>query len=302
MQEADIAAAQEEERLRQRKLTGKGRRSHPDEPAGADQEQMDDLSKKKSLHHRTTSKFPLMSGYDTDHQDYCEVCQQGGEIMLCDTCPRAFHLVCLDPELEEAPEGIWSCPHCEKEGVVAASRSTTPATGGDMSQHPQNVRKSTQQNEEEKDEHQEFCNECKDGGDLICCAKCPVSYHPECLYPALGEIPEGPWLCPRCGCPPLKAKVHKILTWRWMEPPKGKDELDHTHKPVEIEQIPTGSHGRQRAPMREFFVKFRDLSYWNCEWLTELQLDVHHPILLRNYFKKNDMDEPPAPEDGSTYK
>ena len=48
----------------------------------------------------------------TDHQDYCEVCQQGGEIILCDTCPRAYHLVCFDPELEQAPEGKWSCPHC----------------------------------------------------------------------------------------------------------------------------------------------------------------------------------------------
>lgn len=51
-------------------------------------------------------------GYETDHQDYCEVCQQGGEIILCDTCPRAYHLVCLEPELERAPEGKWSCPHC----------------------------------------------------------------------------------------------------------------------------------------------------------------------------------------------
>lgn len=40
-----------------------------------------------------------------EHQDYCEVCQQGGEIILCDTCPRAYHLVCLDPELEDTPEG-----------------------------------------------------------------------------------------------------------------------------------------------------------------------------------------------------
>jgi len=40
------------------------------------------------------------------------VCQQGGEIILCDTCPRAYHLVCLEPELEQAPEGKWSCPHC----------------------------------------------------------------------------------------------------------------------------------------------------------------------------------------------
>lgn len=65
----------------------------------------------------------------TDHQDYCEVCQQGGEIILCDTCPRAYHLVCLDPELEETPEGKWSCPHCEGEGVQ----------------------------EQDDDEHMEFC-------------------------------------------------------------------------------------------------------------------------------------------------
>lgn len=75
---------------------------------------------------------------EEDHQDYCEVrkgkrregrwkgymskegvlqvCQQGGEIILCDTCPRAYHMVCIDPDMEEAPEGIWSCPHCEKNG------------------------------------------------------------------------------------------------------------------------------------------------------------------------------------------
>lgn len=45
---------------------------------------------------------------DIEHQDYCEACQQGGEIILCDTCPKAYHLVCLDPELEEAPEGNHS--------------------------------------------------------------------------------------------------------------------------------------------------------------------------------------------------
>ena len=45
--------------------------------------------------------------------EHCEVCQQGGEIILCDTCPRAYHLVCLDPALEDIPEEDWSCPQCE---------------------------------------------------------------------------------------------------------------------------------------------------------------------------------------------
>lgn len=57
-------------------------------------------------------------GYETDHQDYCEVCQQGGEIILCDTCPRAYHMVCLDPDMEKAPEGTWSCPHCVSDMLI----------------------------------------------------------------------------------------------------------------------------------------------------------------------------------------
>ena len=82
-----------------------------------------------------SAPFPVDDGdgYETDHQDYCEVCQQGGEIILCDTCPRAYHLVCLDPELEKAPEGKWSCPHCvspwqtQGVGVVSVLVFQTPA-------------------------------------------------------------------------------------------------------------------------------------------------------------------------------
>ena len=76
---------------------------------------------------------------ESEHNEFCEVCKQGGEIILCDTCPRAYHLVCLEPEvgdifftllfvyskqfqlytmfqLSEAPEGKWSCPICERDG------------------------------------------------------------------------------------------------------------------------------------------------------------------------------------------
>uniref|UniRef100_A0A8D0ACU4 Chromodomain helicase DNA binding protein 4 n=1 Tax=Sander lucioperca TaxID=283035 RepID=A0A8D0ACU4_SANLU len=62
-------------------------------------------------------------GYETDHQDYCEVCQQGGEIILCDTCPRAYHMVCLDPDMEKAPEGKWSCPHCVSTSQCCANKT-----------------------------------------------------------------------------------------------------------------------------------------------------------------------------------
>ena len=49
---------------------------------------------------------------EDSNREYCHVCQQDGEIILCDTCPRSYHLVCLDPALDTAPEGNWYCPHC----------------------------------------------------------------------------------------------------------------------------------------------------------------------------------------------
>uniref|UniRef100_A0A1I8J0U6 DNA helicase n=1 Tax=Macrostomum lignano TaxID=282301 RepID=A0A1I8J0U6_9PLAT len=222
--------------------------------------------------------FPGEDGYETDHQDYCDVCQAGGEIILCDTCPRAFHLVCLEPELEEAPSGRWSCPHCEKEGISAAAVADEAEKAA----------------AEQKDHHQEYCSECRDGGDLIICESCPQAFHLHCLN--MKELPEGDWHCPRCSCEPPKAKVESILTWRWAEPPKVDklDELDHSHH--------IQAHLNKRPPKREFFVKFKGLSHWHDEWIPELQLEVHQPNSWRAYWKKFDMDEPPALDDGSVYR
>uniref|UniRef100_A0A671VL87 Chromodomain helicase DNA binding protein 3 n=1 Tax=Sparus aurata TaxID=8175 RepID=A0A671VL87_SPAAU len=172
-------------------------------------------------------------GYETDHQDYCEVCQQGGEIILCDTCPRAYHLVCLEPELDKAPEGKWSCPHCVSTSLLLLS-----------------------------------------------------------LY---DSIPNGEWLCPRCTCPPIKGRVQKILHWRWGEPPA----------PIPVPPAPDAAPDTPLPPPmkgraeREFFVKLTGQSYWHCTWITELQLEIFHSVMYRNYQRKTDMDEPPSLDYGS---
>ncbi|CAD7006147.1 unnamed protein product [Ceratitis capitata] len=210
------------------------------------------FKKKKKM--KTTSRFPDGEEGEHEHQDYCEVCQQGGEIILCDTCPRAYHLVCLEPELDEAPEGKWSCPHCEADGGAAE--------------------------EEDDDEHQEFCRVCKDGGELLCCDSCPSAYHTFCLNPPLDTIPDGDWKCPRCSCPPLSGKAEKIITWRW-------NELNE----------PSTSKKAKPTRMREYFVKWHNMSYWHCEWVSEVQMDVHHPLMIRSYQRKYDMEEPPKFEE-----
>lgn len=48
-----------------------------------------------------------------EHNSVCDVCAEGGDILLCDTCTLSWHLTCLDPPLDEVPEGEWSCPKCE---------------------------------------------------------------------------------------------------------------------------------------------------------------------------------------------
>lgn len=298
-------------------------------------------------------------GYETDHQDYCEVCQQGGEIILCDTCPRAYHLVCLDPDLDEPPEGKWSCPHCH----------------GKEEEEDADVQEEQDENAEEttNDHHMEYCRVCKDGGELLCCEQCPSAYHIYCLNPPLTRVPDEEWICPRCSCKPLKGKVAKILTWRWVDPlppidpkalPTGrrgvkkhliqpddddqsdaKTDIDNdettrdasTADTMEVDDQPEGSKsqskpggskvietrdeskktsdgkmdvdtgtsmggGRREMPKRivqhrEFFVKWHKMSYWHCSWISEIELDVFHPPLLRNYFRKNDDNEPPNFDD-----
>uniref|UniRef100_A0A7N8Y8A3 Chromodomain helicase DNA binding protein 4a n=1 Tax=Mastacembelus armatus TaxID=205130 RepID=A0A7N8Y8A3_9TELE len=212
-------------------------------------------------------------GYETDHQDYCEVCQQGGEIILCDTCPRAYHMVCLDPDMEKAPEGTWSCPHCEKEGIQWEAREEVSDGEEDNGETGEM---------EEDDHHMEFCRVCKDGGELLCCDSCPSSYHIHCLNPPLPEIPNGEWICPRCTCPPMKGKVQKILTWRWGDPPPPTPVPRPLDLPADA-PAPAPLAGR---PEREFFAKWSNMSYWHCSWKMSLYLTL-------NYQRKNDMDEPP---------
>ncbi|XP_056673538.1 chromodomain-helicase-DNA-binding protein 3 isoform X3 [Monodelphis domestica] len=227
-----------------------------------------------------------VDGYETDHQDYCEVCQQGGEIILCDTCPRAYHLVCLDPELDRAPEGKWSCPHCEKEGVQWEAKEEEEEYEEEGEEEGE---------KEEEDDHMEYCRVCKDGGELLCCDACISSYHIHCLNPPLPDIPNGEWLCPRCTCPVLKGRVQKILYWRWGEPPVAAPTPQLAEGSPDI-QVPRPLQGRSE---REFFVKWVGLSYWHCSWAKELQLEIFHLVMYRNYQRKNDMDEPPPLDYGS---
>lgn len=41
-----------------------------------------------------------------------------------------------------------------------------------------------------------MCERCDAQGDLLCCDRCPRSFHPRCV--GLNELPAGDWYCPAC--------------------------------------------------------------------------------------------------------
>ncbi|XP_058537303.1 transcription intermediary factor 1-alpha isoform X2 [Ochotona princeps] len=65
-----------------------------------------DASQKSPLHVGETRKE------DDPNEDWCAVCQNGGELLCCDKCPKVFHLSCHVPTLTNFPSGEWICTFC----------------------------------------------------------------------------------------------------------------------------------------------------------------------------------------------
>ena len=54
----------------------------------------------------TTREFQFLDA----HNDFCQVCEYGGELICCATCNLVFHLECLRPKLLKLPSGtLASC-------------------------------------------------------------------------------------------------------------------------------------------------------------------------------------------------
>ncbi|XP_063294135.1 PHD finger protein 21A isoform X1 [Pelobates fuscus] len=98
--------------------------SHPDSPE----------SEKTQI----TCNFPasilpvsLPSPYSTDadiHEDFCSVCRKSGQLLMCDTCSRVYHLDCLEPPLKSIPKGMWICPKCQDQMLKKEEAIPWPGT------------------------------------------------------------------------------------------------------------------------------------------------------------------------------
>ncbi|XP_031420612.1 PHD finger protein 21A isoform X1 [Clupea harengus] len=79
--------------------------------------------------HPHTLPLPTPSSGDGDiHEDFCAVCRRSGQLLMCDTCSRVYHLPCLDPPLKNIPKGMWICPKCQDQILKKEDAIPWPGT------------------------------------------------------------------------------------------------------------------------------------------------------------------------------
>lgn len=52
--------------------------------------------------------------------DQCAICDDGGNLLICDGCEGEYHMRCLRPALKEVPEGYWECDECVNRKMIQA--------------------------------------------------------------------------------------------------------------------------------------------------------------------------------------
>ncbi|XP_077367894.1 autoimmune regulator [Festucalex cinctus] len=140
------------------------------------------------------------TGQSHHNDDECAACKDGGELICCDGCPRAFHLTCLDPPLASIPSGSWRCKDCsgrkgkeQKTQHALQPRQTNSNTSTvDFSFFP--LLSSSTASAMECPDACGICHLGGGGGDLTRCLQCSKRYHHHCHFPIKYDFQKPPSL------------------------------------------------------------------------------------------------------------
>eukprot|EP00850_Spirogloea_muscicola_P006159 SM000029S10454 [mRNA] locus=s29:203685:210571:- [translate_table: standard] len=165
--------------------------------------------------------------------DTCGECGDGGELVLCDRCPAAYHPECVG--LSSIPGGEWYCPVCcgsrTRSAVGARNLLGRPPAGG--AKGGSHCKKGLDEAEVAVDRCRRLLNELENvgGGCVICrctdftkgafgertimlCDQCEREFHVGCLRDQdmadLRELPEDNWFCSN-DCSSIHVALQDVL-------------------------------------------------------------------------------------------
>ncbi|CAL5207132.1 unnamed protein product [Lathyrus oleraceus] len=127
-----------------------------------------------------------------DSDDMCAICGDGGDLILCNGCPRAFHAACLG--LHTVPASGWHCLNCKDN------------TDDERGVRPIMIRLTRVDKEPEYEmggcvvcRENDFSVDKFDDRTVIICDQCEKEYHVGCLRNIglceLEELPKEKWFC-----------------------------------------------------------------------------------------------------------
>ncbi|KAM0909373.1 hypothetical protein ACQ4PT_014837 [Festuca glaucescens] len=168
------------------------------------------MSNGVSLHELAISLSKGRKTSDRQSDDLCSICSDGGELLLCDTCPRAFHRECVG--LSSVPRGTWCCRYCEareqREGAFAYNNNARAAGKIDGVDSIEQIFTRSIRIATTPQTAFGGCALCKlhefgkkkfSARTVLLCDQCGREYHVGCLkehgMADLTALPEGAWYC-----------------------------------------------------------------------------------------------------------
>ncbi|KAI4364239.1 hypothetical protein MLD38_020359 [Melastoma candidum] len=176
-----------------------------------------------SLHELAISLSKGRKYSSKDNDNLCIICAEGGNLVLCDGCPRAFHKECAS--LTSIPRGDWYCNYCQnmfqrEKFVNVNSVAAGRVSGVDPIEQ---ITKRCIRIVKNIGAEISGCALCrcydfsKSGfgpRTIILCDQCEKEFHVGCLrehkIANLRELPQGDWFC-SVDCSRIHSTLHDLI-------------------------------------------------------------------------------------------
>ncbi|XVE59451.1 hypothetical protein DITRI_Ditri05aG0047700 [Diplodiscus trichospermus] len=179
-----------------------------------------------SLHELSISLLKNRKFSTNENDDLCSICLDGGNLLCCDTCPRAFHKECVC--LPSIPTGTWHCRYCQNnfQNEKLAERNANALAAGRVAgidPIEQITKRCIRIIKTPETEVLSVCVLCRGQSfsksgfgprTVILCDQCEKEYHVGCLrehnMDDLKELPQGKWFCCK-DCSRIHSALQKLI-------------------------------------------------------------------------------------------